>query len=144
MTVVEQSRRKRRPPGELRRSVLEVVAATGPCTVRDVHAQLQDPPAACYTTVLTVMKRLYDTGLLERSWRGKAGVYRLAQSNDRSEAGRLAEMLLARFGPVAVSEFVTHAREHPHAYEQLRAAVALAEVPIKVPQDDAVIVNHDG
>lgn len=56
--------------------------ASGPCTVRQVHDELEHPREPdrelAYTTVMTVMERLCRKGLLVRAPRGKAYLYSVA------------------------------------------------------------------
>jgi predicted transcriptional regulator len=46
-----------------------------------------------YTTVMTVMTRLHEKGLLRRIRRGRAWAYRAAQSRDAFVASAMAETL---------------------------------------------------
>jgi predicted transcriptional regulator len=109
--------------GELQSRVLAVVRERGQCTVRDVHESLSSGRAVAYTTVLTVMSRLVERGLLARTREGKAGVFSIAVSNDSEAAGQVVEQLLGRFGTVAVSEFVAHAKDDPALLAELRRLV---------------------
>ena len=109
--------------GELQSRVLQAVRERGSCTVREVHADLSADRPVAYTTVLTVMSRLVQRGVLDRSQSGKAGVFALAVSDDADAAGRVVEQLLGRFGAVAVSEFVAHAKDDPDLLAELRRLV---------------------
>ncbi len=59
--------------------------------VKDVLPLLGDSLA--YTTVMTVMTRLHEKGLLRRIRRGRAWAYRAAQSRDAFVASAMAETL---------------------------------------------------
>ena len=109
--------------GELQGRVLEVVRQCQSCTVRDVHEALCSEREVAYTTVLTVMSRLVQRGILERHKQGKAGVFSLAVSDDADAAGRAVEYLLGRFGNVAIAQFVSHAKASPDVLEELRRLV---------------------
>lgn len=61
--------------------------------VKDVLPLLGDTLA--YTTVMTVMTRLHEKGLLRRTRRGRAWAYRPAQSRDAFIASAMAETLRA-------------------------------------------------
>ena len=109
--------------GQLQSQVMDIVRECRPCTVRDVHEILCERREVAYTTVLTVMSRLSERGLLERSKVGKAGVFTIAHSDDPDAASKVVEQLLGRFGAVAVSQFVAHAKDDPELIAQLRQLV---------------------
>ena len=78
-------------------AVLKVLWEQGPGTVREVLAALQDLGREwAYTTVLTLLQRLRDKGLVDRDSKGKAHVYSAAVSRDavlRDRLGELADRL---------------------------------------------------
>jgi BlaI family transcriptional regulator, penicillinase repressor len=55
---------------------MRIIWGLGEATVDDVRDAQSRSKRAAYTTIQTVMNRLLDRGLLERSRRGKAFVYR--------------------------------------------------------------------
>ncbi len=79
--------------GTLEREVMDAVWRLGPATVHDVRAALDDRVA--YTTVMTVLDRLFRKGVLEREREGRAYVYSAAASPDQLQS-TLALGLLAR------------------------------------------------
>ncbi|MYS22139.1 Predicted transcriptional regulator [Streptomyces sp. DvalAA-14] len=80
----------RRAPGELESEVLGVLWAAGaPATAATVRDGLTGEPA--YTTVLTILSRLYDKGLVGRERAGRG--YRYAPVRD--EAGHVAAGMCA-------------------------------------------------
>jgi predicted transcriptional regulator len=79
--------------GTLEREVMDAVWRLGPATVHDVRAALDRTVA--YTTVMTVLDRLYRKGVLERQREGRAYVYSAAASPDQLQSA-LALGLLAR------------------------------------------------
>lgn len=62
-------------------------------SVRDVLMQLEGGLA--YTTVMTVMNRLYEKGLLRRRRDGRAWIYRCAMSREAFAAATMSEVLNA-------------------------------------------------
>lgn len=96
--------------GELELAVMEVVWARQPVTVRDVLEVLREERELAYTTVMTVMSRLAEKGLLLVNKEGRAYRYQAAQSREEMEAqavGRVVQSLLADFnGDIAVNQFV--------------------------------------
>lgn len=61
--------------GELESRVMQEVWSTRGCTTREVLDRLRAKPGIAYTTVQTILCRLYKKGLLTRSRQGPAFVY---------------------------------------------------------------------
>ncbi len=96
--------------GDLETDVMEAIWARGRATVTDVHERLgaADRDLA-YTTVMTVMSRLADKGLLERRKDGAAYVYTPVASKEeftRRTVGTVLSELLDDFTAPAMSQFV--------------------------------------
>jgi predicted transcriptional regulator len=84
----------RRQRGELEHQVLQVLwAADGPCTPGDVQAALGDEHALAYTTVMTILVRLWQKDLLTRERAGRGYAYRPVESRDERVASRMRELL---------------------------------------------------
>ncbi len=79
--------------GTLEREVMDAVWRLGPATVHDVRAALDRTIA--YTTVMTVLDRLYRKSVLDRRRQGRAYVYSAAASSDQLQSA-VALGLLAR------------------------------------------------
>ncbi len=62
--------------GDLQAEVMEAVWKLGEAKVEDVRAQQPARRRSAYNTVQTVMNRLVERGLLERSRQGNAYLYR--------------------------------------------------------------------
>jgi len=96
--------------GDLEADVMEVIWTRGTATVHDVHRQLDAADRElAYTTVMTVMSRLADKGLLEKRKDGVAYVYVPAVSKEeftRSTVGTVLSELLDDFTAPAMSQFV--------------------------------------
>lgn len=60
-------------------------------SVRDVLGRLEGGLA--YTTVMTVMNRLFEKGLLRRRREGRAWIYRCAMSREAFAAATMSEVL---------------------------------------------------
>lgn len=103
--------------GEVMRRVW---AASSPMTVRDMLGVLNGhrPRPLAYTTVMTVMGRLAEKGLLRRERVGRGFVYEAA-------VGDVAEIAVRRvmreFGDAAVARFVEEARAEPALLRRLKA-----------------------
>lgn len=77
-------------------------------TVRDIVGDLARTRELAYTTVMTIMFRLHEKGLLERTREGKTYVYRpaLTRAEHRAQLSRdLARGLVADFGDAALAAF---------------------------------------
>lgn len=92
--------------GSLQSRVLEVLSRRGPSTVREVASALRDRFA--YTTVMTVLGRLYEKGLVGREHEGKGYVYTLRYSLDELRdrmAKYLIDEIVEDFGDMALAHF---------------------------------------
>jgi predicted transcriptional regulator len=103
--------RKRVPPPlhELESEVMEEVWRREEATVREVLEALnQGRKKRAYTTVMTIMVRLDEKGLLRRQKHGKTHVYRPAMSRaEYLEARAQSEVdeLVADYGDLALAHF---------------------------------------
>ncbi|MER5917080.1 BlaI/MecI/CopY family transcriptional regulator [Streptomyces sp. NPDC001982] len=82
----------RRARGELESDVLAALwAADGPTTARQVQERL--PGDLAYTTVLTILSRLYDKGVLVRHREGRGYAYEPARDEASHTAHRMHSLL---------------------------------------------------
>jgi predicted transcriptional regulator len=80
--------------GELEAAVMDRMwSASEPRSVRDIMEDLQHERQIAYTTVMTVMERLFRKGLLTRVEENRAYQYSPAQSRADYTAGLMAETL---------------------------------------------------
>lgn len=106
------ARRKRYIPPplhELESEVMEEVWRRDEVTVREVLDALnRGSKQRAYTTVMTIMARLDEKGLLGRRRQGRADVYRARLSRERYLAARAqaqVDELVADYGDVALAHF---------------------------------------
>ena len=95
------------PP--LERHVFEALKRLGSASVADVAQELTgDEHTRAYTTVMTVLSRLFQKGYLLRQRNGKAYLYVAREADDIAEdlASRVARDAISRFGDLALSGFV--------------------------------------
>jgi predicted transcriptional regulator len=108
--------------GELETAVMEEIWRRGEATVRDVHEAL--PRERAYTTVMTVMTRLCDKGMLARERRGRSDLYRPTSSREQWTEGRArdgVDALVQEFGDLALAHFTRQvAALDPERREALR------------------------
>jgi predicted transcriptional regulator len=117
-------RQERRPPlGPLERAVMDVLWQAGdPMTVRQVLEALnsdRQPPLA-YTTVMTVMTRLAERQVLQRTQAGRGFRYQPAAASPAEIA--VAEVL-HDFGDAALVSFVDRVTGNQELRDRLRRLV---------------------
>ena len=110
--------------GDLEADVMEVVWACAPAvTVRDVHRRLEPKRGVAYTTVMTVMSRLADKGVLEKTKDGTILIFRPSCSRQeftRSTVGRVVRELLEDFSAPTISQFLDSLDdERPETLDEL-------------------------
>ncbi len=81
--------------GELEADVMNVVWEKGRATVQDVKDALEPRRSLAYTTIMTVMSRLVEKGILERQKEGRAYYYTPSASQEKV-AGSLLHSLVQR------------------------------------------------
>lgn len=96
--------------GDLEGDVMEVIWKKRRASVREVLLELSKKRAAAYTTVMTVMSRLHDKGLLQRSLtKDGSYIYEPKEPKERflaSASRTLIERVIKECGPVAVAQFM--------------------------------------
>jgi predicted transcriptional regulator len=84
--------------GPLEMEVLGIVEQSGPQGVSFIQAELKRRGSAlAYTTVMTVLSRLYEKGALTREKDGKRFLYSSAQGSSAIKAGMLKRIKAALF-----------------------------------------------
>lgn len=97
--------------GGLESAVMDHLWDSGESSVREVAEALRGTPRradVAYTTIMTVMGRLADKGLLTRRMDGRQYRYRPAVSREAFLQGvsrRVIDDLVADFGDVALAQF---------------------------------------
>lgn len=94
--------------GDLQATVMEIFWKRESATVREVVEQLNKKRALAYTTVLTLVSRLFARGLLSRVPEGRGFRYQAAKSRDEFLAelsDELIDRLFADFGAIGVARF---------------------------------------
>ena len=80
--------------GELERRVMDVLWDDGgQLTPAEVNARLDSERELAYTTVITVLVRLFEKGSVTRQRRGRAWAYRSVLGREEQAAQRMSEML---------------------------------------------------
>lgn len=94
--------------GELEAGVMEVLWDRGGwLTPGDVHETLVAERPIAYTTVMTILVRLWQKGRLDRQRDGRAYAYCPRQSREEDAAARMGQLLVgARDRPAALAHFI--------------------------------------
>lgn len=100
----------RRPMGSLEAAVLDVLwDSDDPLKPGDVLDRLDIDPAVAYSTVLTILRRLWKKQLVTRTKVGKAYLYRPIRSREEQVAEAMADAFAASTdSSVALGHFVEH------------------------------------
>lgn len=95
--------------GELEASVMDVLwDGGGWLTPGEVHAVLEPERSLAYTTIMTILVRLWQKGRVERQRDGRAFAYRPTRTREEHAADRMGEFLAAAGAdrPLALSHFL--------------------------------------
>lgn len=101
---------------ELEQVVMDIVWELKGCSVRDVVGKLQSTRKLAYTTVATILQRLYDKGMVERK-ESKQGYAYYPKLSKQSYSKKLAKSFLGNFfksyGDTAIASFAETIDELP-------------------------------
>lgn len=112
--------RKKLGAGELEALVMDVLwSQADAMTPGEVHAALKRRRVLAYTTVMTILVRLWEKGMIEREREGRAFSYRPVLSRDEWAAARMREILDAAGDPKGTLTHFVKAID-PGAVRQLR------------------------
>ena len=95
--------------GELEAAVMQIIWRHEEVTVREVREILQPTRPLAYTTVMTIMSRLAQKGVLTTRKQGKVFYYRATVTPDQfiaQRAQRAVQDVLANFGDAAMAYFL--------------------------------------
>lgn len=115
--------------GELEAPIMRLMWERGSASVREILDALdQGGRHLAYTTVMTVMSRLADKGLLSRERRGKMHIYRPTATRDgfvRQAAAQRVQELVVEFGDIAMAQFLAEVTDlSPERRRQLEHLAA--------------------
>ncbi|HCC22891.1 TPA: CopY family transcriptional regulator [Candidatus Falkowbacteria bacterium] len=96
--------------GKLEAEIMEIVWTNGTVSVRDVVSELEKRKKIAYTTVMTVMTRLFKKNILKRK-QDKGGAFVYLPTKEKKEfvaqaSEKMIRNFLQEFGDVAVAQFV--------------------------------------
>jgi len=96
--------------GDLESEIMDCVWDCGQASVRDVLSCLEKKKKIAYTTVMTVMSRLHDKGILKRKM-DKSGAFVYVPAKDKESflaqaSEKIIKNFLREYGDIAVAQFV--------------------------------------
>ena len=104
----DDASQRRRAMGELEAAVMGILWDAGTwMTPREVLERQPAGRPVVYSTVMTILRRLWKKGMLERRRDGKAYAYHPVQAREEQTATRMVELLDASHDPeVALTHFL--------------------------------------
>jgi BlaI family penicillinase repressor len=105
--MTKKDRQRSNSLGDLEADVMGVVWERGRASVQDVKDALEPGRKLAYTTVMTVMSRLAEKGMLERQKEGRAYWYTPAASREKV-AGSLLRSMVNQLYNGATGRAVAH------------------------------------
>jgi len=95
---------------DLEAEIMEIVWKTGSASVRDVVLEMKKKRKLVYTTVMTVMSRLFEKKVLKRKMNGSgAFVYEAVREKEefiKEKSQKIIKGFLKEYGDVAVAQFL--------------------------------------
>lgn len=92
---------------DLEADVMQLVWQKEKATVRDVYEAIQSTRPLAYTTIMTVLSKLAEKGIVDRSKKGRAYVYR-PKVSEKEAAQRSVAKLLQKFFDGSPLALVAH------------------------------------
>jgi|SRR4029079_18342446 len=110
--------------------ILDILWEMRRATVGDIHKTISDRRPTAYTTVLKQMQIMHEKGLVQRDEKGKAHIYRPAQSQRQTQSRLVTDLLNKAFRGSAL-KLVQHVLEtkpaSPEELAEIRKLIADAE-----------------
>ncbi len=99
---------KTKPLSELEQEVMNIVWEFEACSVRDVLEQISKQKELAYTTVATILQRLFEKGLVVRKDKDFVVQYAAKVSKEtysKSMAKSFIQKFVGTFGDIAIASF---------------------------------------
>lgn len=112
--------------GELESEIMEVIWLKKKASVRDVLLELKKSKDIAYTTVMTVMDRLFKKGFIRRKKNGQAFIYhpvvdKVALKEDTIK--KVLHGILADSSKIAMVHFIDELAKDPKNLKQLQILI---------------------
>lgn len=95
--------------GPLEAKIMELLWREDELSIKEVQQKLEPEKTVNFNTVMTVMKRLVDKGVLQKRTSGRVSLFSPVQSKDEffeEQSKKLTENLLDEFGGVVISHMI--------------------------------------
>lgn len=102
--------------GELEKQVMDIVWKKQQCSARDVLTTLEKAKKLAYTTIATILQRLYDKELLNRKESTVGHIYSPKVSKEtytKSVAQFFLKSFISSFGDTAIASFANSVDKLP-------------------------------
>jgi predicted transcriptional regulator len=110
--------------------ILDILWEMRRATVGEIHKTISDRRPTAYTTVLKLMQIMHEKGLVVRDKKGKAHIYRPAQSQRQTQSRLVTDLLNKAFRGSAL-KLVQHVLEtkpaSPEELAEIRKLIAETE-----------------
>jgi predicted transcriptional regulator len=100
--------------GPLEAKIMELLWDQNELSIKDVQQRLEKEKPINFNTVMTVMKRLMEKGILEKRLQGRLSIFRPIQSKEEfieEQSKKLTENLLDEFGGVVINHMLDSMKE---------------------------------
>lgn len=94
--------------GDLEREVMDIIWSSHSIKVREIYEKIKLKRKIAYTTVMTIMDRLFVKGILKRVKEGKTYLYRASHNKEdffEKTSKSIINDLIRDFGEVAIAQF---------------------------------------
>ncbi|OMF21470.1 transcriptional regulator [Paenibacillus sp. FSL H8-0548] len=95
--------------GSLEAKIMDILWDAEELSIKDVQARLEKDKAVNFNTVMTVMNRLLDKGILQKRLKGRLSLYRPIETREvfiEQQSKRLTKNLLDEFGGVVINHMI--------------------------------------
>lgn len=95
--------------GPLEAKIMDILWSTSDRSIKEVQTALEADRDFNFNTVMTVMNRLVEKGILSKSIRGRTSLYRPVLSREEfmdEQSKELSHELVDEFGPLAVNHMI--------------------------------------
>ena len=107
-------------PTDAELSILRVIWARGPSTVREVHDDLSRERPTGYTTILKLLQIMTEKGLVTRDESTRSHVYTPRLSQDATQQQLVADLVHRAFGGSAAQLVMQALASSPASADELR------------------------
>lgn len=100
--------------GSLESKIMEIIWIENELSIKEVQQRLEKDKPINFNTVMTVMNRLVEKGILEKRAQGRLSLFRPIQSKEdfiEEQSKKLTDNLLDEFGGVVINHMIDSLKE---------------------------------